>query len=81
MMLTEQQQQQRLDMMMAAAIAVLIVRAEKAYHEAQHRYVGRLDDLALRSEVRALGLDWRLMASRPHGRALPAWITTKIAEA
>jgi len=79
MMLTEHQQQ-RLDMMMAAAIAVLIVQAEKTYHEAQHRYVGRLDDLALRSEVRALGLDWRLMASRPHGRALPAWLTTKIAE-
>ena len=37
--------------------------------------------LALRRETRALGLDWRLMASRPHGRTLPAWLTTKIAEA
>ena len=76
-----QHQQDRLDMMLAAAVAVLVVRAEKAYHDAQHRYVGQLDNLALRRETRALGLDYRLMASRPHGRTLPAWLTTKIAEA
>ena len=74
-------QRQRVDMMMAAAVVVLLVRAERAYHDAQSRYENDLDNQALRRETRALGLDWRLMASRPHGRTLPAWLTTKIAEA
>lgn len=63
------------------AIAQLVDNAERQYHAAQSLLARNLDDRRLRSRTRALGLDYRLLASRPHGRVLPAWFTTKVQEA
>ena len=64
-----------------AAVAALISRTERHYHAAQSAFSRDLDDTDLRSLTRSAGLDYRLMASRPHGRVLPAWFTAKIGEA
>lgn len=64
-----------------AAVAVLIGRTERHYHAAQAAFARDLDNAELRALARSAGLDYRLMASRPHGRVLPAWLSARIEEA